>query len=351
MIKRTIPAFGLTVIIIILMTTCGLTPLANQGMLLLKLSSEPLLTVKTIEPGLSMEPAYYDVYGTGPGAVFKQLGLREAATSQAALLPGEWTIYVEAFNENRTLIGSGTATVAVLAGAVSPVTVVIEPIPGDGQLDVTVTWPDGVLILPMVRGTLVPAGGSTDIGPVFETAEDQLSAQYLSPPIGSSEALPTGYYTLSLLLSTEAPGVEGRDTVWGAVEAVRIVNGQVSAKLFALEEDVNRGGVRVTIEHEFDNPFEVNILGVDPEVLAGAEIVATAEPTGADRYEWYLDGMPLDTGERIIFTDVPLGHHWLSVVVTRGSVMSSESVEFDVVREFSASSLWGVMVWGYDVWA
>ena len=74
MIKRTIPAFGLTVIIIILMTTCGLTPLANQGMLLLKLSSEPLLTVKTIEPGLSMEPAYYDVYGTGPGAVFKQLG-------------------------------------------------------------------------------------------------------------------------------------------------------------------------------------------------------------------------------------------------------------------------------------
>lgn len=346
--KRFFPLLGCTVLVVILMTTCGLTPLENLGTLVLKLSSEPLLTVKTIVPDFDMDPAYYDIYGSGPGGTeFEQLGLEGDSTAQAALLPGEWTIYVEAFNADPTLIGTGEATVTVLAGAVSDVVVVVEPVPGTGQLDVTVSWPDGVLYSPVVVGTLVPAGG-TDVGIAFETGDDPLLAQYLSAPFDAEEALPTGYYTLSLWLSTETADHTDRDTVWGTVEAVRIINRRVSQKLFELVEDVNRGGI--TILTEFDNPFEVTITGVDSEVLVGSEITAVAQPSGADRYEWYLDGNPVGTGETLTFGGVGLGHHWLSVVVTDGSILSSDTVEFDVVREFSGSSLWGVMVWGYDVW-
>ena len=81
--KKCIGALGAGIAAVLLMTTCGLAPLADYGTLVLNVSSQPLLTVKTIVPGLDMEPAYYDVYGTGPGgAAFEQLGLRGNSTAQ-----------------------------------------------------------------------------------------------------------------------------------------------------------------------------------------------------------------------------------------------------------------------------
>lgn len=354
--KNVLKALTCAAIAAVLLSACGLAPLSDSGTLVMKLSSQPLLTVKTIVPNLDMEPAYYDVFGEGPGtATFEQLGLTDETVIQASLIPGEWIIIVKAYNgdEPATQIGYGTATVTILAGAVSDVTIVVEPLSGVGQLSVRVTWPEGVLIDPMVEGTLTPASGP---GVSFTNATDDLSASYLSPALTDIAALPTGYYTLALWLSTGRADGTGRDTVWGAVEAVRIVAGQLSATLFELVEDVNRGGI--VIQNEFDNPFDVTITGVDPEVLVGLTIYAAANPIGADTYEWYLDGMPLVDGSGVsinaneinILGGIGLGHHWLSVVVTSGSVMSSTSVEFDVVREYSGSDQWGVMVWDYDVW-
>ena len=344
-------AMTVVALMTVLMTTCGLLSLPDTGALLLKLSSNPLLTLKTIVPDLDMEAAYYDIYGTGPGgATFEQLEVTEDVTLQAALIPGEWTIEVEAYNSDEppTLIGYGSGVVNILAGEVVDLVIVVEPIEGDGQLEVTVTWPADVLIEPEVAGSLEDAEG-TSVAISFTTDEDETSAYYLSGDLAN------GYYILSVWLSTERADGTGRDTVWGTVEAVRIVADEVSSELFELEEDVNRGGV--FIEAEFENPFDVSIIGVNEEELAGDDITAEALPDGADSYRWYLDGVPVPGGgispvvnDIEIEGTIPIGHHWLSVVVTIGTVMSSASVEFDVVRDFSGTSLWGSMVWGYDDW-
>lgn len=352
-ISIVVALLGMTV----LLSTCGLIPLPEFGTVVLSFGAQDLLSAKTIEPQLDMDPATYDVYGTGPGgASFEVLGLESTEIAQASLIPGEWTIYVEAFNADTppTLIGSGTATVTVLAGEVLTVTVVVQPIVGTGQLEVIVQWPAGVLLNPQVTGTLTPMGG-TGGAIVFGLAPDELSASYASPAIGDVDALANGYYMVSVALSTDRPDGSGTDVVWGTVESVRIITGEVSQKTYELVEDVNRGGVEVIIEPELDNPIEITIEGVQTPLQTGVDMTVSASPSGQDAYAWYLDGVlmvdglgdPL-TGSTITFgSDVGLGYHWLSVVVTSGSVTSSAAEVFHVV---AGSSLWGTMVWGQDVW-
>ena len=215
----------------------------------------------------------------------------------------------------------------MFAGAVVDIIIAVQPFSGVGPLGITVTWPEGVLINPELSGS------NTEL--VFSTATDSLSSSFICTYY-CEVLLANGYYTLSLWLSADRSDGSGRDIVWGTVEALRIITGQMSSKTFELVEDVNRGGI--AIQNEMSNPFEVAIFGVDPEILKGSVLIAIANPAGADSYEWYLDGFPLLNdgvislvdNEITISGDIELGHHWLSVVVTEDSVLSSTSIEFDV---------------------
>ena len=312
---------------------CTLMSTPEDATLVLSLSSQTLLRAKTIEPLLDMDVDHYDVYGAGPaGATFEQLGITGTTVVQASLLPGEWVISVEAYNGDSptTHIGFGTTTVTIAAGDVLTVPITVSPVDGRGQLDVTVTWPAGVLLNPVVNGVLAPSGGS-GTALTFTNATDELSANFLSPDPVDPTALEDGYYTLILSLTTDRSDGTGSDVVWGTAEIVRIIAGEVSEKTFGLVEDVNRGGIELEIDLQLDNPIEVNMSGVVDPVEQNVDVTVTAAPGGLDLYEWYLDGVSIGSGNPLTFSSDVVGHHWLSVMVTSGGVMSSSSVEFDVV--------------------
>ena len=150
----------------VLVWSCGLFIAPEHGTLVLSFSAQILLTAKTIEPTLDMEAAYCDVSGSGPGgASFEQVGVTDTTVAQASLIPGEWIIEVDAYNdaETPTLIGEGSAV-------------------------------------------------------DFTNAGDDLSASYASPAPGSPDALENGYYTLTLTLQTDRPEGTGSDVVWGTIE-------------------------------------------------------------------------------------------------------------------------------------
>jgi UDP-3-O-[3-hydroxymyristoyl] glucosamine N-acyltransferase len=216
----------------------------------------------------------------------------------------------------------------------------IVPMVGLGELQVTVQWPADLLINPTVRGELTIAGGTAgDIS--FERAVDGLSATYLSPLIAEPGALINGYYMLSVTLETDRSDGSGiSDVVWGTVEAVRIITGQVSSERYVLVEDVNRGSLAVN--SQLESPIRI-ILNLENVVLTvGDEMTAVAsiEAPGVFWYQWYLIASPIvgETSDTIALgSEMALGVHWLDVLVREELSLSSARIVIAIV-EISADA-------------
>ena len=324
---------GVIAISIFLLTFvgCGIDASRDTGLLILSLSE--LLTVRTIEPTLDMNIVYYDIHGSGPGDTeFEQLGVSGSTVVQASLVPGEWTVTVEAYNGDTpsTLIGMGEITVLIVAGAVLNESIIVRPITGTGTLTVDVSWPAGVLSSPSLVSMLVPLGETPDPG-LHEVAFP-VSGETAS---FSGESLGAGYYTLSITL------LDGGVPVWGTVEAVRIISGEVSAKIYELVEAVNRGGLELSVVEELENSIGVSFdLADGVQVEAGHTLIVTARVSEAvDSYHWYLQGLPQSETDNVIaFTPSQPGYYQLDLVVFSGTVAGSAHLQFQVVAASGAAS-------------
>jgi len=294
---------------------CSISP-DSGGTLVLSLLDK--VNARTIQPTLDMAPASWDVVGTGPeGAAFSQLGLTSATVVQKSLIPGSWLIEVTARNTGGAAIGYGSTTITVAAGEVTLASVTVRPLVGDGTLDVQVTWPAGVLTTPVLGADLAPSGSAFAPLPLNVGTN---SASHLGTHAN-------GYYALRLMLRDQGT------LVWGTVEAVRIIAGETSAALFALTNDVNRGGLGLQIVTDLQNPITVTLAGSASLARGSTMTVSATTSEAVDSYQWYLQGEPVGTNSSSIAigSGLGLGHYWLSLVVMKGTIMSSQSLEFDVV--------------------
>jgi len=336
------------VAIALLLSGCGLGGDATTGTLVLSFAEK--LTAKTIEPTLNMEVDYYEVLGTGPGGATFQNTVDvpedDSIVVRSSLLPGGWTIEAWAYNHDEpdaTLIGYGTITVEIIAGHVlNDATVTVIPLVGEGTLTLEVSWPIGVLTNPVLEGTLVPAvdsGSSHDLG--FDYWDDGDAS---TDAEDYSDTWDNGYYTLTLRLLD----LGGTDLVWGTVEAVRIITGEDSRKRYVLVEDVNRGGLELEIIEQMDNPFTIDFDVADNSTyFEGDPVVVTAtaeDGVTVDAWSWYLQGLPQADGEpgvaivsdvttsTITLSGLPYAFYRLDVVATSGNVLSSATLEFQVME-------------------
>jgi hypothetical protein len=318
---------GMCVVLFVVVMGCTMEApqSSEEGVLNLVFSRGGLFQVQTIEPDLDMDIATYDVLGTGPGgASFEQLDITSTTVVQASLVPGQWSITVNARNAGGVIIGSGSVVVEVVAGEVTTATVTVVPLSGEGTLDVTVVWPSGVLTTPSVNGSLTPVGGTAQ--PVsFVLAVDELSANY-------TESLQNGYYTLTTRLDDDA------EMAWGTVEAVRIIAGELSSKVYTLVQDVNRGGLELEITPDIQNPIEISFnVSASIQIVLGEDVTVIATTSEAvDSYQWYLQGIPLagETSDTItIGSGLETGTYWLDLIVSKGIVLGSGRVAISVVKK------------------
>ena len=91
-----------------------------------------------------MEVAKYRISATGPeNAVLGPIEITGITSYEASVIPGTWTVNVAALNSSGLEIGSGSNSVAVHAGSITPCSVKIAEKTGKGQVNFNIedtTW-------------------------------------------------------------------------------------------------------------------------------------------------------------------------------------------------------------------
>lgn len=295
--KRKLIALSGTIGIVVLLwlTLASCTPLGvpspidppagNSGSLLIRIASP---AAKILLPPIDMTPAGYQIFGSGPNGSSFSVDTGQTQAEVTHLELGSWTILVEALNAGGTLIGRGQATIDLAAGAAQTVTIQIAPIEGSGILQLTVAWTAADIPAPAVSARLLAPAGSA-IPLAFSLGAGRATC--------SQPSVPTGYYTLEVKL------MDGGKELAGAVEVVRIVNGQTTSGSFTFNgTSLVSGSVDVVIVPEMQDPIEVTLSGAKAEFQEGESMTVTASVpagTGPVVCNWYLNGLPKGTGEAL----------------------------------------------------
>ncbi len=283
-------------------------------------------TARTLLPPIDMNPASYDVAGAGPeGSTFSQ-STTNSTLAVSGLPFGQWTVTVSAKNSGGTLIGQGSATTNVDTGLTANVTVVVTPLPGNGTIDLKLTWNPADLLTASVDAQLLPSTGSAiPLSFVMGTG----TASYHDAGIAA------GYYTLSVKL------LDRGYLTMGAVEVVRIVQDQTTSGTFDFSQ-VNRaiGSIAIGITPVLTDPLTVTINGASPTLAPGSSMTVTAtvaDYSGNVTYVWYINGESKNTGSNAnpsftVGSTLPAGVYRLDVTAfsTDGMRAGAASSNFTI---------------------
>ncbi len=320
------------IVLLGLLAGCPLVPpVTDTGALRLSFSSANMNRVENFVPPVNMTIASYDVQGSGPGgASFQQLGVTGASLNVGSLVTGPWTVNVDARNPASTVIAAGATSVTIAGGQTASATVTVAPLPGNGALNVSVSWPAGLITSPGVSATLTPQGGAPAAFSMA-LAGDSLSAS------GSDAARPAGYYTLSLTI------VDGAQTVYGLTDVVRIVAGNTTTAAIVLTaSDIARavGGVTIAVTPDLRNPVTLGFTGQQALLAQGSSMTVVATPSqSVASYQWFLNGVAIAgaTGASVTLgSALPPGGYSLDLVVAKPDVLGAGHVGFRVAALVAA---------------
>ncbi len=295
----------------------------GAGGLLLKMSQSS--GKKTLLPDISMDIVSYEITGSGPGS--ETFTTTITSGFQAVidhLLPGSWTVSVNARNIDTTIIGTGSAAVTVIAGATATAEITVSPIDGDGTLDLTLQWNFTSIATPVIEAQLVPTEGST------QTLHFTVSGSGNTATHSSS--VPSGYYTLVVKL------LDGEALASGSVEVVRVVDSETTAGNYQFSEmDPDFGRLQVNITNEMADPIDVTMSGQSDEMSDdGTMVILGSVPpdTGNVTYVWYIDGSTVGTGDAYTVRDLIPGYYRIDVTAysADGSRAGSASHNFSVLN-------------------
>ncbi|MBU0956312.1 MAG: hypothetical protein KKI09_12860, partial [Spirochaetes bacterium] len=285
-------------------------------------------TSRTLLPGISMDIAEYEVSGIGPSGAEFVKKTSDSSLEIPGLVFGDWTLSANALNEDGTVIGTGSAAATVHTGTTTNVSITVRPYEGDASLSLSVLWNQADIDVPSVLATLTPVEGDA-LSLAFSI--NGAAAAY------SSNAIPAGYYTLSVQLQDN--GI----TVMGAVETVRLVKGALTSGTFEFLE-VNKPGGTIDVEiiADMGDPLTVSISGLSSQLIGTAVMqlsAAIAEEVNAV-YVWYLNGKSVATGQTCELAGLADGFYRVDVtaISADGKRAGSASGSFHAAGAIDLSS-------------
>jgi len=302
--------------------------LDNEGVLLILFDADEVEN-RTIVPDFDMTIATYDIRGSGPASdSFEELNWPSSSSLVVhSLIPGDWTVEVDAKNADGIIIGDGSTDVIVAAGTVTPATIIISPLEGDGLLTVNIEWDPEDFDDPTVTGEVdgYPFDG-TNI-----TSLDPFTVG--SSSATSTTTLPAGYYRLSITVTDGETSAYLTDTV------VRIIYDQETIADLAVTDPGDETGIHIIIIDDMQYPINIIFHGYQSQLYKGTSMTidASTDPSPVDTYQWYLDGIVISgaTGPSVTIDSDDLSikdNYKLTLIVSKGVILSSEALYFDVIE-------------------
>lgn len=280
------------------------------------------LNTRTIVPGLDMEAAKFLINGNREGSSDSVGPVEIAGASHtfSGIPVGNWTISVEAYNEDDVRIGEGSAYVVLTGGPKAVANVVVVPVTGTGNFTFTLDWTGNALASPVLTATLTAEDASEIVGIPPEGIV--ISGSTATITVGD---LPSGYYDFTYTLKDD------EEIFAGNFHEVRILAGQTTSG----SEDLPVYPFEVSVVINMNNPFPVTISSDDFILECATSQSFTVAPADASSYQWYLDGEKIaGANEAVCEIDgegMAFGWHNLSVKVKKAADwVSSGTVAFYV---------------------
>lgn len=205
---------------------------------------------RNLLPDEDQSVAGYDLTFTATGQTTVSRTISSGLTDTFSLPAGEWKLDVKGNNPNSFPLVEGSKSFTVTANETTSVSVSLEPIAGNGILDLSVLM-DPVNTALSVSGTLTPAGGGADIALAFTARETGYSVRRID--------IPRGYYTLKLALKN------GTTELAGGFEVVLVAAGGTTRGEITFAQQDSGSWVMSSVYRE-PGP------GPDPETYEGIRV-------------------------------------------------------------------------------
>jgi 6-phosphogluconolactonase (cycloisomerase 2 family) len=320
-------AFGLAAILAACPVRSGETPRKACLSITVSLPAEP----RTFLPSLDMAPADFSVLCSGPDGQRIEASSAQTTIRIEALALGTWTISVTAQNQAGTTIAEGSRSVQLVDEGDTEVTIPLEPLSGNGSLELAAQWLASSIPSPSIEASLQsPTGNLIPVTFTISGAEGTCAIH----------DLPAGYYTLLIAL------LNSGSRLAGATEVVRILKDQTTTGTFDFTDLATaQGSVRIVIAPQLHDPLLVQIAGIQAEMGLGRTLVLkpllTEECVGL-KSMWYMDGsIRSQEGTVSMGSDLSLGVHRIDLAVFSpdNARAGSSSFRLRVLASFPPGSL------------
>ena len=303
---------------------------SRKATLIISISS---LQAKTIQPAISLEPAVFDISGSGPNGSAFSASTEYDTVEITGLEIGTWEVTVLAENIDGIIIGQGIETATVQYNETKTLNIIISPLDGYGTLDLQVYWTAEEVSSPAIEAKLMPSSG------------DPINLSFVinngNTASCTNNTIPTGYYTLDLQL------FDAGTLAIGAVEVVRIMKDQVTAGTFKFYDLILKGNIQVNIIPELKEAIDIILHGQLNEISAGATMnlaASAADEESGILFIWYLNGESKSTGSgTMVGSDLPVGVYRLDVTAFNSDATRGGSATH--IFRVLDSVLWGSLTY------
>ena len=270
--KKTIIA-SVCFMLLVFLSSCAVQEDGLYGNLTVLFNSRS----RAIDCNISLETESYRLTFSGPNGESESstAGRKTTSVSRKGLAVGEWTVTVEALNEDSVVIGSGSSKVEIKKGTTATADITVTELEGDGTLSVSILGDNpnsSTYTLEVYKND-----NGTDTlakSQVFSSSDSGLNAEV---------TLPNGYYIIKVVSSTASEQCP-------VPETVRIVKDDTVSASYTITD--GEGSVSITVNN-LVSPSPALLLSFSssiPRIGDSLTVTATGMGDGSYKYEWYLDG-------------------------------------------------------------
>ena len=309
----------LVVALLALMIAAGCTnevPKVTEGTLTVRIADA---NSRGIEPSISMLVSKYKVAILNSQNVVEKTAEVESAVSTIdfKLKAGDYTVTVEALNDEETTIGIGSSSISVVAGDENSVTVNVSECKGEGTFSVAIEANSGYAL------DLVIYDLSAE-----EVVNDHLVYDNGTFVTSEKIVLPNGFYLFAVIRTDTGEAIKE--------DSLRIIKDSTSSYMatFTLYSDGS-----LSIVNEVLVVPEVELTLNKVKFTSYETLTASADVTGLEDYSsyWIVDGIPFGPfgiyeDLSLDLSDLGLGDHEVMFMVSKGKLVWSQSAGFEIYK-------------------